>query len=417
MLKCLAFPMRQGAVSMDHKSANKQRVISAIARGTAVGVVLTAVFAAGFLIRGRSSVTAQEKPDQPFTLLAEVQTLLESNYLRELPPAREMEYAAIRGYLGQLNDPYTFFNDPPVTQSESDVLAGQYGGVGVQVKLNDRGQFVLYPFRDGPAAQAGIQDGDILVAVDGTPLSPNERLDVVDQMLRGEVGEGRGVTLTVLKPGTGESEEYFIEFAIVAIPSVIWRPVTEEPQFGYIQIRQFTSRTPDELRTALEELKSQGVTAWILDLRSNSGGLLQESVEVASEFLDGGVVFYERRRDGEFETEATQGGSGLDKPLVVLVNSGTASAAELVAGAIRDQGRGILIGQRTYGKGSVQLIFRLSDGSSVHITSAEWFTPAKTPLAGNGLEPNIITVPADDGRDVELAEAVRYLRGVIDAAN
>ena len=122
------------------------------------------------------------------------------------------------------------------------------------------------------------------------------------------------------------------------------------------------------------------------------------------------MVFYEQRRDGESETLASPGGSGLDKTLVVLVNGGTASAAELVAGAIRDQGRGILIGQRTYGKGSVQLIFRLSDGSSIHITSAEWFTPAKTPLAGNGLEPNITTVPAEDGRDVELAEAVRFLR-------
>jgi carboxyl-terminal processing protease len=403
---------------MDHKAVmKKQRVTGAIFRGLLVGTVLSAVFAAGFLIRGQVPATAQEKTDQPFTLLAEVKALIESNYLRELPAASNLEYGAIRGYLGELDDPYTFFNDPPVTQSESDVLAGQYGGIGVQVKLNEQGQFVLYPFRDGPAAQAGVKDGDILQAVNGAPLSPGERLDVVDQMLRGEVGDGRGVEITVSTPDSGESAEYFIEFAVVAVPSVIWRPVTEEPQFGYIQIRQFTSRTPEELRTALAELESQEVRAWILDLRSNSGGLLQESVEVASEFLDGGVVFYEQRRDGETETLASPGGAGLDKTLVVLVNGGTASAAELVAGAIRDQGRGILIGQRTYGKGSVQLIFRLSDGSSIHITSAEWFTPAKTPLAGSGLEPNITTVPADDGRDVELAEAVRFLletTGVLD---
>lgn len=410
MLKCPAFLMRQGAKRMDHKAVNKQRIAGAIGQGLLAGVILSAVFAAGFLIRGQVPVTAQEKADQPFALLGEVKALIESNYLRELPPDNTMEYGAIRGYLAELNDPYTFFNDPPVTQSESDVLAGQYGGIGVQVKLNEKGQFVLYPFRDGPAAQAGVQDGDILQAINDTALAPDERLDVVDQMLRGEVGEGRGVKIAVLKPDSGGTAEYFIEFAVVEVPSVIWRPVTEAPEFGYIQIRQFTSRTPEELRTALNELDSQGVTAWILDLRSNSGGLLQESVEVASEFLDGGVVFYEQRRDGETETVASPGGEGLDKTLVVLVNGGTASAAELVAGAIRDQGHGILIGQRTYGKGSVQLIFRLSDGSSVHITSAEWFTPARTPLAGSGLEPNITTVPAEDGRDVELAEAVRFLR-------
>ena len=216
-------------------------------------------------------------------------------------------------------------------------------------------------------------------------------------MLRGEVGEGRGVKIAVLKPDSGGTAEYFIEFAVVEVPSVIWRPVTEAPEFGYIQIRQFTSRTPEELRTALNELDSQGVTAWILDLRSNSGGLLQESVEVASEFLDGGVVFYEQRRDGETETVASPGGEGLDKTLVVLVNGGTASAAELVAGAIRDQGHGILIDSE-----------RRQGFCPVDLPSVRWFVgahhvcrmvyPGSTPIAGSGLEPNITTVPAEEAR-------------------
>jgi carboxyl-terminal processing protease len=214
-----------------------------------------------------------------------------------------------------------------------------------------------------------------------------------------------------------ETSDYFIEFAVVTVPSVVWRVLQEEPTFGYIQIIRFTSRTPDELRSAISDLRSHGVVALVLDLRKNSGGLLQESVQVASEFLDGGVVFYERTRDGETATNALEGGAALDLPLVVLVDSGTASAAELVAGAIRDRGRGILIGQQTYGKGSVQLIFPLSDDSSIHITSAEWFTPAHTALDGTGLEPDISMIPAEDGRDVELGEAVRYLHQTIgDAA-
>jgi carboxyl-terminal processing protease len=321
-----------------------------------------------------------------------------------------MEYGAIRGYLAQLNDPYTFFVDPPVAQSESEVLAGQYGGIGVQVTRNEQGEFVLYPFRDGPAAAAGIKDGDVLVAVNGAEINLAERPDVVDQLLRGEVGEGRGVTVTVRTPGAEEARDYFIEFAVVQVPSVIWRPLDEDPAIGYIQVIRFTSRTPDELREAVLDLESQDVQAWVLDLRGNSGGLLQESVEVASEFLGSGVVFYEVSRTGETATEVVPGGEAADKPLVALVNGGTASAAELVAGAIRDNGRGILIGQKTYGKGSVQLIFRLADESSIHITSSEWYTPSKMPLDGQGLEPDIAMIPAEDGRDVELGEAVRYLQ-------
>jgi carboxyl-terminal processing protease len=342
--------------------------------------------------------------------LGEVKSLVDANYLHDLPAEKDMEYAAVRGYLGALNDPYTFFIDPPVAQNESEVLAGQYGGIGVQVKRNEAGAFVLYPFRDSPAAVAGILDGDVLVAVNGSDIPVAERLDVVDRLLRGEVGDGRGVTISVRSPGADQARDYSIEFAVVAVPSVIWRPLIEEPTFGYIQILRFTARTPDELRTALTELNAQGVVVYVLDLRQNPGGLLQESVEVASEFLDGGVVFYERRRDGETETQANSGGLGLEKPMMVLIDNGTASAAELVAGAIRDRGRGTLVGQKTYGKGTVQLIFRLSDESSIHITTAEWFTPARAPLEGQGLEPDISMIPAEDGRDVELGEAIRQLR-------
>lgn len=406
---------RQESMSgMNQKLTSKQRVLEAVARGVLTGAVLSAVFLAGFIVRGSFPVIAQEKNDNQFPLLAEVENLVEANYLRDMPPEKQMEYAAIRGYLAELKDPYTFFIDPPVAQNESEVLAGQYGGIGVQVKLNEQGLVVLYPFRDGPAALAGVLDGDILVAINGESINSAERLDVIDRMLRGEVGEGRGVSITVQTPNDSAGpRDYFIEFQVVMVPSVIWRVLAEEPSFGYIQIVRFTSRTPDELRTALAELDAQNVVALVLDMRGNAGGLLQESVEVASEFLDGGVVFFEQRRSGETQTDATQGGAGLDKPLVVLIDHGTASAAELVAGAIRDRGRGILIGQKTYGKGSVQLIFRLSDDSSIHITSAEWYTPARSPLDGNGLEPDISMIPAEDGRDVELGEAIRYLQQAV----
>jgi carboxyl-terminal processing protease len=413
------------------KTNAKRRILDNLAQGTLLGLLLALVFFAGYIVRGHLTVTAEEdttndssfineamgflrgqetQTANTFKLLNEVKGLLEEHYVRNIPDAKQMEYAAIRGYLGELGDPYTFFHDPPDAQSESDVLAGQYGGIGVQAQRNPDGLLTLYPFPDGPAAQVGIQNGDVLLAVNGQELAPDETMVNVDRMLRGEVGGGRGVEVTVQAPDAGDTRQYFIEFAVVRVPSVVWRAVIEEPTLGYVQVIRFTSRTPDELRLALDELYAQAVTGLILDVRGNSGGLLQESIEVASEFLDGGVVLYEIERGKETVLKADPGGQGLGKPLVVLVDQRTASAAEVVAGAIQDRGRGILIGQKTFGKGSVQLIFRLSDGSSIHITAAEWLTPARRPLAGNGLEPDIRMIPVDDGRDVELGEAIRYLR-------
>ena len=385
----------------------------AIFKGFLLGLGLLVVFFAGFFVRDVLAPTTpslvRADPSPSYPLLSEVQGLLETHFLRDLPAQNELEYAAIRGLIGSLNDPYTLFVDPPVARSESDVLAGQYGGIGVQVLHAASGSFELYPFADGPAAQAGIEDGDILLAIGDWVLEPDARLDVIDQAMRGEVGNGNGVTLRVLKRSTEAQTSYDIEFAVIEVPSVVWRQLVEDERLGYLQISRFTSRTPDELQVALEGLRELGLDGWVLDLRNNAGGLLQESIEVADAFLDEGVILYEDSRTAESEFDATPGGLGLDVPLIILVNHSTASAAELVAGALRDDGRAIIIGQRTYGKGSVQLIFPLSDGSSLHVTTAQWFTPSRTQLERNGLEPDISMIPAEDGRDVELEEAVRQL--------
>jgi carboxyl-terminal processing protease len=165
------------------------------------------------------------------------------------------------------------------------------------------------------------------------------------------------------------------------------------------------------------DLLESEVEALLLDLRDNGGGLLDESIEVAGEFLDGGVVAYQQTRSSEEAYESDEGGLATNIPLVVLVNNRTASASELVAGAIQDRGRGILVGQQTFGKGTVQQIFTLSDGSSVHITYSEWFTPERSPIAGQGLTPDVVMIPDENGRDVELGEAVRILQQEIDSEN
>jgi carboxyl-terminal processing protease len=391
-----------------------------IIQGLFIGLGAGAVFVAGFLFRGvvngPTPVTAAGQVIETtngFALLDEVQSLIDSHYLREQPSAQQREYAAIRGLLGSLNDRYTFFIDPPVAQSESDVLAGTYGGIGVQVRRAEDGSLVMYPFADSPAQRAGIQDGDVLVAINGQAVDISMSQDVIDQMLRGEVKEENGVELAYKESATENPKTVFILFDVINVPSVVWRTLSETPDIGYVQILMFTARTPEEMQSAISDLRNDNIRALVLDLRNNSGGLLQEAVDVAAQFLQPGVIVYERTHLDERSLDSDITGVAADLPLVVLVNQGTASAAELVAGAIRDRNRGQLIGQVTYGKGSVQQIFRLSDDSSLHITAAEWLTPAQKQLDGVGLDPDIVMIPDANGRDVELGEAVRQLNQIL----
>lgn len=231
--------------------------------------------------------------------------------------------------------------------------------------------------------------------------------DAIEQQLRGEVRDSSGVEITVTKADNGDEQTVFIEFAVINVPSATWRVLAENPLIGYLQVIRFTSRTPDEVTMAIAELRAAGIEQLVLDLRNNSGGLLDESIVVADEFLNDGVIVYERDNQNETAYTAQVGGSAADLPLIVLVNDRTASGAELVAGAIQDNDRAILIGQRTFGKGTVQRIYQLSDGSSLHVTSAEWLTPDRQALNANGLQPEIAMIPDPEGRDIELEEAIR----------
>ena len=376
-----------------------------------IGLGLALVFAAGFFARDLfkvppiASASAGEYP-----LLDEVQSLLDQHYLRQQPSQMEREYAAIRGVLSSLNDRFTFFIEPPVAASESDALAGTYGGIGVQIQRNEQGQFAVYPYADSPALKAGIANGDILKAINDTPLDPNAGQDSIDQMMRGEVKDGSGVKITVTRAATGEDFTVFVPFAVINVPSVTWRVLAEDPTIGYMKVTIFTGRTPDELKTALQDLKSKNVQSLVLDLRDNTGGLLQQSVQVANAFIGSGPIVFEDSHQGEqvFNAQSDQLIASL--PLAVLVNRMTASGAELVAGAIQDDQRGILIGQKTYGKGTVQEIFPLSDKSSLHITAAEWITPKHHTLDGVGLQPDIAVTLDTQGRDLELGQAIQYLQ-------
>lgn len=384
--------------------------------GSFIGLLLALAFAFGFAVNGLVDFNGNQNAvaadaDDSYGLLSETESILQQVYLRDLPSPSARAYGAIRGMLDTLEDPNTFFIEPPVAQSEAHVLAGTYGGIGVQIQLSESGDLLLFPFDDSPAMEAGIQDGDQLIAINAEPVTFNMGIDAIDQQLRGEVKEGSGVEITVITANDDE-ETIFIEFEVINVPSVVWR-VLDETTIGYIQILRFTNRTPEELDLAIEALSDAEIGFLVLDLRNNSGGLLAESIEVANRFLDGGIVTYEIRQSSEETFEATEGGAAINWPIVVLVNGRTASASELVAGAIQDNQRGIIIGQTTYGKGTVQQIYVLSDGSSIHVTSAEWLTPSRRHINGVGLVPDVAMIPDENGRDVELGEAVRYLNDLL----
>jgi carboxyl-terminal processing protease len=377
------------------------------------GIFLAAIFAAGFL--GREILERSRIVSTTFPLLDEVQIILDHAYLREQPSYTQRQYGAIRGLLASLGDRNTFFIEPPVAQSEADVLAGVYGGIGVMTRRNEAGEVELYPIAGGPAEKAGIEDGSVLIAVNDKPITSADTLDAIDQMLRGEVKEGNGVTITTQSPGAASAQTRFVAFDVIAIPSIVWRMLAEDNRLGYVQLLRFTSRTPDELRGAIDELTQAGAEAFVVDLRNNGGGLLQEAVDVASIFIGQQTIAVERSADHEKEYTGTGNGNHVSQPIVIIVNENTASAAEILAGAVQDYKRGIIIGQKTFGKGTVQQIYGLSDGSSIHVTSAEWLMPSGKSIEGQGVVPDIVMIPDVNGRDVELAEAVRQLTAVLES--
>jgi len=374
--------------------------------------VVTASYAAGYgthwwLNKDNNPTTEADH----FTVFWEAWHIVEKDFYGQLPTAQQMTYGAIRGVLTTLDDPYTIFVEPKPRRLEKDDLRGSFGGIGAWVSKREDGAIVLKPMEDKPAQRAGILEGDVVIKVDDQEITPDMPLDDVILLIRGPVGSV--VKLTISRADYPEPLVFEITREKVETPTVNWRLLDEGQGLGYVSISLFTERTDKELEIALKDLKAQGATRLILDLRNNSGGLLQTAIDVASQFLSDGVVLYEQRRDQEEQSyPVRRGGNATDIPPVVLINAGTASASEIVAGAIQDSGRGVLIGESTFGKGSVQLVYDLSDQSSLHVTVAHWFTPNRHEITGNGLSPDIVvTLTEEDhaqAKDTQLDRAIAY---------
>lgn len=391
-----------------------KRILPFVVLGVGQALFLTLAFLAGYVVRATYvdqvpalSVLAPGNSGK-YAVLDEIRGLLATHYIGVLPDEKTLEYGAAHGLVAAVGDPYTVFVEPPAHQLETQSLAGAYGGIGVALSLSAAGETVLSPYPDSPAARAGVLDGDVLVAVNDAPIQASASPDQVTAAIRGPIGSTVRITVRHI---AGRTETFSIARAAIEIPSVTFKMVAGHSDTGLIAISRFSDRTPAELGAALDQLRAQGARRFVLDLRDNGGGILESAVAVAAYFLDGGVVMYESQSNGPEKTYAAPAVSGgpVVSPLAVLVNHNTASAAEIVAGALLDRGRAPLIGQATYGKGSVQLVYDLSDGSSLHVTAYRWFTPNHRVLDKTGLPPTYPIDPGVAGTDPELQSALQYL--------
>ncbi len=398
---------------------NERRLVVSfkpIALLVVVALLVGAAFSGGYLLGDRHA-QADARMDTPadFGLLWRVRDLLRDRFMGEIPDAQAQLYSAIRGLVGSYKDPHTVFLEPTSRRIERDEIRGHFGGIGATMGRNEAGDLVLTVMRDRPAARAGIKDGDILLAVDGKPITPQMNVQDVVALVRGDVGTR--VVLTLKRSGGATPFDVAIMRERIEMPSVDWRVLSPQDHIGYVKISVFGERTNQELESALAELADQDVDRLVLDLRGNGGGLVDAAVDITSRFLADGIVLYEAKRGGE---ERYYPVKKLNSPaqkwtLVILIDAGTASASEIVAGALRDAQRAILIGEKSYGKGSVQEVHELPDGSSLHVTVARWLTPARHQIDRVGLTPdlqvNISAADREAGRDPQLARAQAWLRG------
>lgn len=322
---------------------------------------------------------------------------------RFVDPAAATPEKLTTGALGEMVrrlDPHSEFLDSRDYAKVQGDLRSEFGGIGVQIELRDERVVVIAPIAGTPGERAGILRGDRIAKVDGRPLESPVLRNALDR-LRGK--PGTKVRVGLERPENGTKRELEVELVRELIKVETIRAVSlPAPGIGYIQITQFTERTADEFRAALASLEGRGLRALVLDLRNNPGGLLTAAVDVLSPFFrDGELVVYTQGRDAASRSElhARNPGPPRTYPIAVLVNAGSASAAEIVTGALRDTRRGVVVGERTFGKGSVQTLLPLPEGEALRLTTARYFTPGGQVIHGRGIEPDVtLPVSAEDDR-------------------
>jgi carboxyl-terminal processing protease len=344
-----------------------------------------------------------------FDLFWEVWDLIQRNYYGDLPTDEEMTFGAIRGALNTLDDPYTGFLDPDTAAISREDLSGAFEGIGAYVTMNDGLLEIVSTFEHQPAAKAGLRRGDIVVQVDDTPIENMSIYEAI-ALIRGPAGTP--VCLTILREG---EEPFEVEVVRARIEVPVVESEMREDGIAYVRLNEFTPDASAKLAEAIKPMLEQNPKGLILDLRGNPGGWMNEAILTAGLFLPkDDLVLIERMRDGTEHTfQSPEEPIAPDTHMVVLVDAGSASASEIVAGALQDHQRAVLIGEKTFGKGSVWTPLELSNGGELRVTIARWFTPNDRAIHGEGLEPDIAVGLTQEDFDAELDpqldRAVQYL--------
>ena len=334
-------------------------------------------------------------------------SIIRSEYLEKNIDVKKLAQGAIKGMLSELDDPYSRYLDPISFQREQENLfMGHFDGLGITITIVEEQLTVISPIEDTPAYQAGVKTGDNIMEIDGE-TTKGMTLDEAVNILRGE--KGTTVTLTIERENKEELLEIEITRDTITIEAVKER-IIEDDKIGYIRISTFNANTGSELKEALNIFEKKSLEGIIVDLRNNPGGLLESAIEVASQFIKDGNIVRINSRNNVIRDYSSYGNQYPDWPLVILVNIGSASASEIVAGAIQDMNRGTILGETTFGKGLVQQVYSLSDDSAVIVSTSEYYTPNDRVINNVGIEPDII-IPIDKEieDDIQLEAAVDLL--------
>lgn len=374
--------------------------------------LVTTLLALNLILGARvylASAHAEVQKDSPYSnieLFANVLDKVRTEYVDGTNLTyQELVYSSLKGMVGSL-DPHSEFLDPEDYQELQDDTEGQFGGLGLVVSMKDGYVTVVSPMDDSPGFRAGIMPADRIIKVNGQSVAQmplGDRLEDAVKLLRGD--PDTKVTVTIQRPSTGAVKDFNLKRAIIVMDMV--KDINEKKEFpldsnkiGYVRISEFGDSTGDELQEALNKMQAQGMKALIIDLRDNPGGLLDEAVEVCQKFLPRGqlVVSTEGRDPRENSVRRAEGhGDELKgEPIVILVNLGSASAAEIVTGCLQDLHRAVVLGEKTFGKGSVQSIFPFDDGSALKLTTAKYYTPSHRVIHEHGITPDIYAPMTDE---------------------
>jgi len=366
------------------KGFGRGKILFVWGLGAAMGFLLGCQILNAFTPSGK----IQPEVEGDFRLIAEAWNTVQNAYVdRQAVVPRQMTYGAISGMVNSLGDTgHSRFLTPELVKQEVNQTRGHLEGIGAEVRMKDNQLVIVAPLDDSPAQKAGLKPGEIILKVDDKEIT-NLPLEMAVARILGP--PGTRVRLTILSPNTGQTRDVRLTRARITIKNVTWHSL---PETGvtHLRIAGFSRGVTDDLKKSLKEIRETGATRLILDLRNNPGGLLNEAVGTISQFVGEGNAVLEKDSVGKItETPVKSGGLALDLPLVILVNGGTASAPEIVAGALQDHGRGRIVGEKTFGTGTVLQRFPLSDGSALMLAIREWLTPDGKTIWHQGISPDV----------------------------